>query len=79
MIETGARLVESDRPITSAVARVNDLQFVEPIAGLQDERRLFGHDQRVEAAEEIEIVAINEQLLGRHKGFQASGHHATGK
>jgi hypothetical protein len=72
MIEFRAFGVETDRPIPGAVARVNDLEMVEAISVLEDQRGLFGHDQDIEGPEEIEIVPVDKKL-GRGHDRTASG------
>ena len=62
MIERRARLVEPDRAVAGAVAGVDDLQPVQPVARLEHERGLLRDDEHVEPGEEIEIVAIHQQL-----------------
>ena len=66
-IEQRALPVEPDGAVPGSVPGVNDLQPVEPVARLEQQRCLFGHDKRIEAAKKVEIVAI-EQRLGRWDG-----------
>lgn len=71
-IKQGALAIEAYRSVARAVAGVDDLQIVEPVSGLEHQRRLFRHDQRVEATEKFEIVAIEQRLGHGNCLFEAS-------
>jgi hypothetical protein len=65
--------VEADRAVARAMAGMDDLEIVEPVTRLEHQRCLLGDDQHVQRAEEIEIVAIDEQFLRGRERFGQGG------
>ncbi len=62
MIEAGAELVEADGAVAGAVPGVHDQWMPQLVHLAQHQRGLLRDHQHVEAAEELEVVAVDQQL-----------------
>ena len=65
MIEFRAHRIEADRAIARAMAGMHEFQLVQAVARFEEKRCFFRDDEYVQRTKEIEVVTINEDLVGR--------------
>ncbi len=73
MIEAGAGLVEADGTVPGAMAGVHQQRSGQAIARAQQQRGLFRHHQHVEAAKEIQVVAVDQPARGGYGAAEKTG------
>ncbi|MDZ4093530.1 MAG: hypothetical protein U1D35_01305 [Paracoccaceae bacterium] len=67
MVEPRACRIKADRTVPGTMARVDDFQTFQSVAGFQDQGCLFRNNQNIKALEKLYIITINQYFTDRRQ------------